>query len=345
MGKGAAPVSKGGSSEYALVTGGGGFLGKAIVSRLLDMDYEVSSFSRRKYPELEKMGVRTIRGDISDKDAVKRAFRDIDVVFHNAAKVGVWGRYEDYYNINVRGTENVVDACRRNGVDRLIFTSSPSVIFDGSDMEGVDESVPYPAKHRTHYSATKALGERAILSANDDDLWTLVLRPHLIWGPGDNNLFPKVIKSAREGKLRRIGDGSKLVDTVYVDNAAHAHVLAAAALRDNPGSRGRPYFISNGEPRNVWDIINDVLRIAGVPLVKASVSKRVALISAGLLEYKHRFFRLKGEPRITRFLVEELSTSHYFDISAARKELSYEPLISMDEGLDRLKIWFEEIGI
>jgi nucleoside-diphosphate-sugar epimerase len=326
----------------ALVTGGGGFLGRAIVDRLVARGDRVRSYARGAYPELADMGVEALRGDLTDADAVRAACGGCDVVFHVAARAGIWGSYQDYYEPNVRGTENVIAGCRAQGVSRLVFTSSPSVVFAGGDMENADESLPYPARHHSHYSATKALAEQRVLAANGEHLRTLVLRPHLIWGPGDNHLVPRLIARARAGQLRQIGPGRNKVDSTYIDNAADAHVLAADALKANPHAAGRVYFISNGEPRPVWELINRIIGAAGLPPVTRRVSHRTARTVGGVLELLYAVLRVKGEPRMTRFLADELATSHWFNISAARGDLGYEPRVSIEDGLQRLEAWFRE---
>ncbi len=328
----------------ALVTGGGGFLGRAIVERLIERGDQVRSYARGDYPELAELGVETLRGDLRDSDAVSDACRGCDVVFHVAARAGVWGNYEEYYGPNVRGTENVVAGCRTHGVSRLVFTSSPSVVFGGGDMENADESAAYPARHSSHYSATKALAEQRVLAANGEHLRTLALRPHLIWGPRDNHIVPRLIERARARQLRQIGSGENKVDSTYIDNAADAHVLAADALEANPEAAGRAYFISNGEPLPVWELINRIIAAAGLPPVTRGISHRTARTIGGILEFVYTVFRIKTEPRMTRFVADELATSHWFDISAARRELGYQPRVSINEGLRRLEAWFRETG-
>jgi len=321
----------------ALVTGGGGFLGLAIVRRLVDQGTTVCSFSRRRHDELDALDVEQRLGDLADEAAVRAAVAGCDVVFHVAAKPGIWGSYEDYHRTNVIGTKNVIAACREQGVSRLVYTSSPSVVFDGRDMEGVDESVPYPSRFAAHYPRTKAAAEQLVRAANDDRLGTVSLRPHLVWGPGDNHLLPRLIARARAGQLRRIGNPQKLVDTVYIDNAADAHLLAAEKLQPGAVVAGRVYFISQGEPVNLWELINRLLEAAGAPTVQRSIPRRLALALAWGFENVHSLLRRSGEPRLTRFVVKELSTSHWFDLSAARRDLGYNPTISIAEGLHRLR--------
>lgn len=340
-----------------LVTGGGGFLGKAIVHLLLDRGDHVSSFSRNRYPELDAWGVPQIQGDISDPIAVNQAVNGVETVYHVAAKAGVWGGYDAYYRINTQGTRNVIAACRSAGVSRLIYTSSPSVVFDGGDMAGADETVPYPRHYDAPYPETKALAEQAVREAGgcvqasngswrrseksdtheEKGLKTISLRPHLIWGPGDNHLVPRILQRAK--RLRRIGDGSNRVDVIYIDNAAHAHLLAEEALIRHPELSGNVYFISQGEPVNLWDMVNDFLRAGGKSPVKGTVSPRMAFRIGAILEWVYKKLRVKAEPPMTRFVARELATSHWFDIRAARRDLGFEPAVSTEEGLRRLAMY------
>jgi nucleoside-diphosphate-sugar epimerase len=326
----------------ALVTGGGGFLGGVIVARLCKRGDLVRSFSRGRYPALETLGVEQIEGDIADPDAVARAVESVDIVFHVAAKAGIGGRYAEYHRTNVTGTENILRACRRHQIRRLVYTSSPSVVFAGQDMEGANESAPYPKSFHAHYPQTKAAAEQAVLAANGPDLATISLRPHLIWGPGDNHLVPRILERGRAGKLRRIGRANKLVDSIYIDNAADAHLLAADRL--DPGSpiAGRTYFLSNGEPLPTWDLINRILACGGVPPVTRAVPTALAVGFGAVIETAYSLLGLTGEPPMTRFLAHELSTAHWFDISAARRDLGYQPAVSIDEGLRRLKDWLNK---
>jgi nucleoside-diphosphate-sugar epimerase len=320
----------------ALVTGGGGFLGGAIVRQLLARGDTVRSFSRGEYPELERLGVKTRIGNLGAGETVAHAVQDMDIVFHVAARSGVWGRYDDYHRVNVVGTRNVIAACRRHGVKKLVYTSTPSVVFDGQDQEGVDESAPYPGRYLACYPHTKAQAEQRVLEANGPDLATVAIRPHLIWGPGDNHLVPRILDRGRAGKLRRIKGPPRKVDCVYVENAARAHLLAADRLEPGSPVAGRAYFISQGEPMPLWDLVDRILAAGGLPAVKKSISARTAYLAGWLLEWFYRCAGREDEPPMTRFLARELSTAHWFDISAARRDLEYEPRISIDEGFRRL---------
>jgi nucleoside-diphosphate-sugar epimerase len=325
------------SSKNILVTGGGGFLGKAIVRQLVAKGHQVDSFSRRSYKDLDALGVNQHRGDIADAGAVKDAVRGRDVVFHVAAKPGVWGRFDDYFEPNVTGTRNVISACRSCRVSMLVYTSSPSVVFDGGDMQGVDESVPYPAHYHAPYPQTKAMAEQAVIAAAEDTLKTVSLRPHLIWGPEDNHLVPRII--ARSKSLRQVGDGSNLVDTIYIDNAAKAHILAMEALERNPAVSGKVYFVSDDDPIGLWEMVNRILDAGGKPPVTRAISPAVAYGIGAALEWAYRTFNMSGEPKMTRFVARELATAHWFDISAAKRDLGYVAEITIDEGMRRLRAW------
>ncbi len=329
-------------SSRALVTGGGGFLGGAIVRQLLGQGIAVRSFARGEYPELAALGVEVVRGDLADEERVARACAGCDLVFHVAARPGVWGSHGEFFGPNVHGTKNVIAASHRHGISRLVYTSSPSVVFGGRDMEGVDESVPYPTRYHAHYPRTKAIAERMALKANSAKLSTVALRPHLIWGPGDNHLFPRLINRAREGSLKIVGDGTNKVDTIYVDNAAIAHLRAAATLAPDALQAGKAYFVSQGEPVVLSEMINRMLDAAGMAPVTKSVPAGVAYAAGAVLEAVHTVLRIKAEPRMTRFLARELSTSHWFDISAARRDFGYEPEVTTEEGLVRLAQWFAQ---
>jgi nucleoside-diphosphate-sugar epimerase len=264
----------------------------------------------------------------------------MDIVFHVAAKAGVWGDYDAYYRANTLGTENVIRACLSHKISTLVYTSSPSVIFDGTDMAGVNESVPYPEHYHAFYPETKARAEKLVVKAAGEGLRTVSLRPHLIWGPGDTNFAPRILSRAK--RLRIVGNGRNRVDTIYIDNAATAHLLAADRLRESGDISGRVYFISQDDPINLWEMINAILQAGGKPPVTRSISQKTARRAGAVLEFFYRAFKLPGEPKMTKFLAAELGTSHWFDISAAKRDFGYKPEVSTEEGLKRLAAWLSE---
>jgi nucleoside-diphosphate-sugar epimerase len=332
---------------HVLVTGPGGFLGRYIVEQLLARGDTVRGLARSDYPELVEMGVELLHADLADRPRVLDAVAGVDCVIHTAGKVGVWGRWFDYFRSNVHGTLNILSACVEKGVDRLVFTSSPSVTFAGHDQKGVDELEPYPRKWLSHYPHSKALAEQFVLTMNGEEvaggrrLRTCSLRPHLIWGPRDHHLVARLVERSRAGKLRRVGKGDNLVDMIYVENAAEAHLLAADALanEDSPAA-GKAFFLSQGQPVNCWKWVDEILALAGEPPVKRKISRRAAYNIGRTLEAAYWASRqFDREPRMTRFVAQQLATSHWFDISAARRDLGYTPRVSTEEGMRRLGEW------
>lgn len=326
----------------ALVTGGGGFLGGVIVRMLREQGDQVVSLSRGSYPALGQLGVEQQQGDLADPAAVLRAADGCEIVFHVAAKAGIWGSYESFHQANVVGTQNVLAACRQLGIRQLVYTSSPSVVFDGSDVEGGNESLPYPDHFEAIYPQTKARAEQLVLAASSPQLATVALRPHLIWGPGDNHLVPRILAKGKSNRLRRIGTRPCLVDTVYVDNAARAHLQAAEKLASGSPVAGKAYFISNGEPIPLWEMVNRILAAGDVAPVTKTISPKAAYAIGALCEKLWGWLRLAGEPPMTRFVARELATAHWFDISAARRDFGYQPEVTIEEGLQKLQEWLQQ---
>jgi 2-alkyl-3-oxoalkanoate reductase len=321
----------------ALVTGANGFLGLYVVEQLTARGDRVRAMCRQGHPRLDALGVEIVRGDLRDSKSVIEACRGMDVVFHVGGIAGMGGLWKKYYETNVLGTRHVVEGCLTHRVGRLVYTSSPSVTFDGKNQENVDESAPYPKRWLCNYAHSKALAEQCVLAANGQgDLLSCALRPHLIWGPRDHHLIPRMIADARSGRIRRIGDGTNRIDTIYVENAAAAHLLAADALKAGSPVAGQAYFLSQGEPVNGWAWVNDILALAGLPPVQKSISFRTAWALGTIYETVYGLLRLTREPPMTRFLAAQLSQSHYFNISRARADFGYEPKISMTEGMRRL---------
>ncbi len=361
-------------NDTVFITGASGFIGGKLAERLLAAGRKVRVLARRPLPELEKRGAHIVSGDLHDTAALSRGMEGSGTVFHVAGRVGVWGPDEDFFHVNVEGTRHVIAACRAARVPRLVYTSSPSVVFNGGDLAGVDESAALCTQAPCAYPTSKAAAERLVATANDASLATVALRPHLVWGPGDRNIIPRVLKLARAGRLKIIGPGRNLVDCTHITNVVDAHLLAEHALAhaglapdarpicnligySSPGStrdtdgkrnllgytspdardpRGRAYFITNGEPVVLWDWINELLRGLGEPPATKHVSLATAYRAAGVLEFLWRVLPLKGEPPTTRFVVKELATDHWFKIDAARRDLDYHPRVTMAAGTAEL---------
>jgi 2-alkyl-3-oxoalkanoate reductase len=330
----------------ALVTGGTGFLGRHLVDRLLAQGRAVTVLARRPAPDLEKRGVRCVAGDLADTEAVRFACRGAGTAFHIAAKVGVEGRHDDFFRANVLGTRAILEGCRTHGVRRLVYISTASVVYNGLDLFGVDESLPLTTACPSAYPPTKAVAEREVLAANTPELRTIALRPHLIWGAGDPHLVPRLLERAKAGRLRIVGSGRNRVDLVHVENVIDALLLAEAALAQcqpipgmgsgPPAASGKAYFITNGEPVMLWDWINGLLQALDLPPVTKRISLAAATVLGAACEALWRALPLRGEPPMTRFIAKELASDHWFDISAARRDLGYAPRVSMAEGMAEL---------
>jgi len=312
-----------------IITGGNGFLGSHIARKLVEDGHEVLSIQRSDPAVILKQeGVRYEQADLAEYETLVPHFEGCDAVFHVAAFAGVWGPWEEFYASNYLGTENVVKACRHCGVRKLIYTSTPSVVFSGDAISGADETIPYGSNWLCHYAHTKQLAEAFVLSeevANDLDV--VALRPHLIWGAGDPHLLPRLVDRARTGSLKIVGDGKNKVDITHVDNATKAHLLAFEKLVQSPEAvRRKAYFISDGDPVVLWEWIQELLSDLGLRKVRKRVSFGFVYRAAAVIEWWYRTFHTKGEPPMTRFVATELAKDHYFNISAARNELGYDPV-------------------
>jgi len=325
-------------SEVVLVTGGSGFLGRYLVGRLLKENRRVRVLCRRQVDDLKAQGVEVIQADLEEPSSVESACKGVSVVYHVAAKVGVWGKREEFERANIEGTRTLLNGCLAHGVKKVIYTSTPSVVYNGKDFSGVDESLDYGENIPAHYPATKGIAEKMVLSAhNPEQLKTVALRPHLIWGVGDRYLVPRVIERARAGRLRIVGEGYNRVDLTHVANVAEAHLAAEMALdkeTNNPG--GKAYFISNDEPVILWDWINDLLSRLEIPTVKKKISLAAARRIGAVCEGLWKIFPFAGEPPMTRFVASELAKEHWFSIDAAKRDLDYRPIVGMEEGMKEL---------
>lgn len=328
------------------ITGASGFIGGKIAERLLGAGRKVKVLARRPLPDLEKLGAMIITGDLESPAALRQGCEGVATVFHVAGRVGVWGPADDFFKINVEGTRNVIAACRAAGVRRLVYTSSPSVVYNGKNLAGVDESAPLCTTAPCAYPTSKAAAERLVTAANSPELATVSLRPHLVWGPGDKNVVPRVLALAKKGRLKIIGSGRNKVDVTHITNVVDAHLLAEQALGSgslidykpsgakNPG--GKAYFITNGEPVILWDWINQLLRGVGAPEITKHISLGAAYAAGGVLEALWSVLPMKGEPPMTRFVAKEMATDHWFDITAASRDLGYSPKVTMAAGTAEL---------
>ncbi len=328
--------------KRVVVTGGGGFIGSAIVRRLLAAGDRVTVIGRSRYPELEAQGVDCLQGDISDQNFMDQALQGADLVFHVAAKAGIWGPWQEYKKTNIQGTAACIQACRKNGVVALVHTSTPSVVSGFGNLEGVDEKIPYARKPLCHYVTSKIKAEQLVLAADSKGLRTTAIRPHLVWGPGDPHLIPRLLERGRAGKLKIVGSGSNRVDISYIDNVVQAHLLAADNLLSKGDAGGRAFFIGQEEPVFLWPWINGLFAELGIDLVRKRIPFAVAFAVGGGLELIYSALKKKDEPPMTRFVAMQLARSHWFSHDAASRILGYVPVVSTGEGMRRLVRWLRE---
>ena len=328
---------------HVLITGAGGFIGTALSQRLREKSYTITSISRGFYPHLEEMGIQQIQFDLTSNPInLHQRLREvhlqnpIQAVFHVASKVAMWGVWEDFYASNVLATENLVKVCKELQISKLVYTSTPSVVYNGASFEQGDETLSYTRSKESYYAYSKAIAEKYILTKNSTTFKTLAIRPHLVFGKGDLNLIPAILKKAKENKLKIIGNGKNLVDVSYIDNVVDAHELALEALNNNKPIGGDAFFIGQG-PVNLWDFINKVLSYNNIPKVESTVSYRFVFFLSYIFEFVFKLFRItKIDPPSTRFVVNQLSKDHYFSHQKAKELLGWEPKVDIDEGLRRL---------
>ena len=327
--------------DRALITGGGGFVGKAIIHQLLKKEIDCTAIGRSRYPELKEVGVKCIQGDISDRSFMFKHLQSFDTVFHVAALAGIWGSWDTYYRTNVLGTQNIIAACLENRVKTLVYTSTPSVVFNSADIINGDESLPYPQNFLCNYARSKVTAEKEVLSVNQHELKTCAIRPHLIWGPGDPHLIPRLIERGKKRQLKIVGDGENLVDLTFIDNVAHAHILAASNLNTTATAAANAYFISQERPVKMWEWINTLFDQLGIPQVTKKVTLKNARLAGSILETIHKAIFPHKEPKMTRFLAEQLAKSHCFSHKKAETDLGYRPIVSLEEGQDKLLRWLK----
>ena len=316
---------------HVLVTGATGFVGRRLATALLARGDRVRALGRNPdaCAALASAGAEVVRADLRDREAVIAACAGMDAVQHVGALSAPWGRTPDFHATNVGGTENVLAGCRAHGVGRMVYVSSPSVVFDGTDHRDLTDDAPYPRYFMSVYSLTKKLGEDRVRAAAAAGLATVTIRPKAVFGPGDTSLLPRLLLAARKGRLPQIGDGRNLVDVTYVDNAVHALTLALTA----GAAVGRTYTITNGEHVPLWDLIKTVLRRLSLDANLRALPYRVVYGLAGLMELRAALFG--GEPTLTRYTAAILAKTQTYNIEAARRDLGYEPAVSVAEGVER----------
>lgn len=325
--------------KNVLITGGGGFIGQAIVRKLVSQGLQVNVVGRNSYPQLATMGVRCYRGDIRDLDFLKSIFKGMDTVFHVAAKAGIWGAEKEYFSINTQGTHNVIAACQDACVSALVYTSTPSVVFDRAPLAGADERLPYASRPLCHYAASKIEAEKYVLAADNNGLRTAAIRPHLVWGPGDQQLIPRLLERGKERKLKIVGKGNNMVDISYIDNVVHAHILAAENLHDSGSAGGEAFFIGQEQPVHLWKWINSLFARVGIEQVSKKVPFSLAYLAGAFLEGIFGLVGCGTEPKMTRFLAHQLAHSHWFNHDKAKDILGYQEQVSTAEGMSQLVSW------
>lgn len=323
-----------------LVTGASGFLGGAVARGLLDAGYEVTVLQRGA----SGLPCREVRGDITDELAVADAVSGANAVIHLAAKVAVAGDPEEFARINVAGTRTLIEAARMAGVRRFVQVSSPSVAHAGSPLVGAGAAPANPTTAHGSYSRTKAESENIALAADASGFAVVAVRPHLVWGPGDEQLVGRIVARAQAGRLFLIDHGAALIDTTVVDNAVSA-LIASMERAEDREVHGRAFVVSNGQPRSVCELLTRMARAAGAPEPARSVPFRMAWLAGFVAERAWRHHPRgdrAGDPPMTTFLAEQLATAHWFDQRETKRVLGWQPSVGLDEGFDRLTAWYEE---
>lgn len=316
---------------HLLITGGTGCLGRRTAGLAIERGYRVRLMGRdfAAVGDLLAVGAEQCAADLRDPAAVRRACAGVDAVIHAGALAAPWGRRQAFFDINVGGTAAIIAGCHAAGVGRLVYVSSPSVTFTGRDVLDQTEDAPRPRRFASVYSQTKALGEDRVKAAARDGLATVIIRPKAIFGPGDTSLLPRLLDAARRGRLVRIGDGQNRVDLTYVDNVAHALLLAL----DAPAAVGHTYTITNGEHPRLWEIIATVLRGVGLSDQLRAVPLPATLAAAAIMEARASI--TGTEPTLTRYSAAILARTQTYDITAARRDLGYTPPITVADGVAR----------
>ena len=335
-----------------LVTGASSLIGDGVVRALAARGDEVVCLQRSPVEGLAALdGVEQQLGDIRDQAAVEHAAQGCNGIIHLAAKVGVVGERDEFLSINVEGTRNLLAAATNSAansaITRFVHVSSPSVAHGGEAIMGDAATPPVTGRTRAWYAESKAIAESIAVEANGPQVGVVVIRPHLVWGPGDTQLVGRIVERARQGRLALVGGGRALVDTTYIDNAVSALVAALDAVGPGATCAGRAYVIANGEPRPIRDLVAGICAAAGVTFEPRDVPLGAARTIGSFLErawpkLPNRLRQGEVEPPLTRFVAEQLGTAHWFDPRPAALDLDWEPTVSIDDGLERLATWFRK---
>ena len=322
-----------------LVTGTGSLLLGGIASELLRRGDEVVCLQRRPAAFIGHQNAREVLADVCDEEAVALAAEGCDAIIHGAARVGVVGSQKEFFDTNVRGTENIIHAAAQQGISRLVFVSTPSVAHTGSSLIGASAGDAEIGRSRSYYAESKAIAERTVLNARNEQLAVVAIRPHLVWGPGDTQLVGRIVERAASGQLAVIGTGNALVDSTYIDNAISAHIAALDALHVGSACDGNAYVVSDGEPRTVNELMRSMCESAGVLFEPRHLSLALGIRFGSVIERLWPLMR-SSEPPITRFVAEQLGTAHWFDQRSVQQDLQWAPTVTIDEGFERLTQWF-----
>jgi nucleoside-diphosphate-sugar epimerase len=317
----------------AFVTGGSGFIGGALIERLRREGWDVRALARsdRAAERVRSLGGEPVMGDLDDRDSLRAGAEGCEVAFHAAAKVEDWGDPADFERLNVRGTQNVIDACRKAGVGRLVHVGTEAALMAGQPLVNVDESAPLRPDSPALYSSSKAKAEQLVRDANRNGLETVVVRPRFVWGRGDSSLLPQIIEMVRSGRFRWVGGGRQLTATTHIDNTVEGLWLGATRA-----PAGGVYFVTDGEPVVFREFLTRMLGTQGVMIPDKSVPPGVARGAAAAAERIWRLLRRPGSPPLTRFAVWVSSQECTIDISRAERELGYHPVTSREDGLAEL---------
>ena len=329
-----------------VITGGRGFVGEALTKKFINSEHTIHTIGRSSHFTKSDLPANCQHHccDLANDPIPEDIFRGADLIFHIAAKAGVWGKYTDFYSSNVTATRNILSACKKYRINKLIYTSTPSVVFSGQPIVNGSESLPYGNSGLSAYAETKAIAEREILEANESQkLQTIALRPHLIWGEGDPHLLPRVINRHKKGRLCIVGEGRNTVDLTHVDNVVHAHICAMESMVNNTSLGGKAYFIGQDEPVNLWDWLNKIFMMLDLPGLTKKIPYRKAYLLGFSLEKIWGILRLGGEPPMTRFVANQLAHDHWFSIQSAKKDLGYEPIRDMSDSLNKSLVWLKSL--